>query len=121
MIKSRRRFLDLGYYNRVSDGINEAIANNLERVRAETALSVFLMQDAVRVFISNASRSLWLAGQERKVPIDYYGVDISKFAVRQATNAIRQLHWFVASIVDLPFAPSSFAVVLNVFSLAYFC
>ena len=28
MIKSRRRFLDRGHYDRVSDGINEAVAGN---------------------------------------------------------------------------------------------
>jgi 23S rRNA (guanine745-N1)-methyltransferase len=46
----------------------------------------------------------------------YYGVDISKYAVQQATQRDRTMNWFVASIIDLPFTQASLDIVLNVFS-----
>lgn len=114
MIESRRRFLDRGFYDRVSDGINKAIAG-------EPALSdrgrTFNILDAgcgEGFYLKRLKASL--AGAS----IDYYGVDISKIAVRQATQRDRTMNWFVASIVDLPFAAGSLDVVLNVFSLADF-
>ena len=57
-------------------------------------------------------------GPGKPFPIDYYGVDISKYAVRIATQRDKTMDWFVASIIDLPFAPASLDIVLNVFSPA---
>jgi 23S rRNA (guanine745-N1)-methyltransferase len=119
MIRSRRRFLDLGHYTRVSDGINEAIANNLERSEHEQACRILDAGCGEGFYLKRLKESP--AGRQgRKVPIDYYGVDISKFAVRQATRRDKTIDWFVASIIDLPFASSSFDVVLNVFSPVIF-
>jgi 23S rRNA (guanine745-N1)-methyltransferase len=119
MIRSRRRFLDLGHYNRVSDGINEAIANNLDLSEHEQAYSILDAGCGEGFYLKRLKESL--AGRQGiKLPIDYYGVDISKFAVRQATKRDRTIDWFVASIIDLPFAPSSLDIILNVFSLADF-
>jgi 23S rRNA (guanine745-N1)-methyltransferase len=56
----------------------------------------------------------------RFCPTAYYGVDISKFAVRIATQRDKAVHWFVASIIDLPFVPLSLDLVLNVFSMVDF-
>jgi 23S rRNA (guanine745-N1)-methyltransferase len=119
MIKGRRRFLDLGLYNRVSDGIDQVVAEHLpcsEEGRALTVLDAgsgegFYLQ-RLKEFLANQPGSL--------SPIDYYGVDISKFAVRLATQRDNTMHWFVASIVDLPFTPLSLDLVLNVFSMADF-
>jgi 23S rRNA (guanine745-N1)-methyltransferase len=55
-----------------------------------------------------------------RCPTAYYGVDISKFAVRIATQRDKAVHWFVASIIDLPFVPLSLDLVLNVFSMVDF-
>jgi 23S rRNA (guanine745-N1)-methyltransferase len=115
MIRSRRRFLDLGYYNRVSDGINAAIAKNLDRSEHEQVYRILDAGCGEGFYLKRLKESL--AGRQgSKILIDYYGVDISKFAVRQATKRDKTIDWFVASIIDLPFAPSSFDVVLNVFS-----
>lgn len=119
MIRSRRRFLDLGYYNRVSDGINEAISNNLDRSEHEQACSMLDMGCGEGFYLKRLKESL-THGPGTPVPIDYYGVDISKFAVRLATQRDKTMTWFVASIVDLPFVPSSFDIMLNVFSPTHF-
>jgi len=116
MIESRRRFLDRGFYDRVSDGINEVVARELEEPTRERAR-------ALNILDAGCGEGFYLKRLKTalaKGPIDYYGVDISKIAVRQATQRDRTMSWFVASIVDLPFASGSLDVVLNVFSLADF-
>ena len=115
MMLSRRRFLDLGHYNKVSDGINEVIVENLVQQEHDEANSI-LDAGCGEGFYLKRLKDFLTSRPGSKSPVDYYGVDISKFGVRQATKRDKTMDWFVASIVDLPFAPSSFDVVLNVFS-----
>ncbi len=117
MIRSRRRFLDLGLYNRVSDNVNEAIAGALPGPETEGAFAI-LDAGCGEGFYLKRLKEFLLRGLGSRNPIDFYGVDISKFAVRQATQRDKTMSWFVASINDLPFAASSFDIVLNIFSPA---
>jgi 23S rRNA (guanine745-N1)-methyltransferase len=119
MIKSRRRFLDRGLYDRVSDGINEAVATALQESGKESGFNILDAGCGEGFYLKRLKESL--AGRPGGPGhVDFYGVDISKFAVRIATQRDKTMHWLVASIVDLPFAPSSLTAVLNVFSLADF-
>lgn len=113
MMLSRRRFLDLGHYNKVSDGINEAIAGSL--TGHDEGYSI-LDAGCGEGFYLKRLKDFVTARPGNKITVDYYGVDISKFGVRQATKRDKTMDWFVASIAELPFSPSSFDVVLNVFS-----
>jgi 23S rRNA (guanine745-N1)-methyltransferase len=115
MIKSRRRFLDLGLYNRVSDGINEAVADGLPRPEVGRAFTVLDAGCGEGFYLKQLKEALAIRTAEA-FPIDYYGVDISKYAVRTATQRDKTMSWFVASIIDLPFASESLDVVLSVFS-----
>ena len=119
MIKSRRRFLDLGLYDRVSDGINEAVAEYLPGSERGRAFNILDAGCGEGFYLKRLKESL-ASRPGDPVPVDFYGVDISQFAVRIATQRDKTMHWFVASIVDLPFATSSLDLVLNVFSLADF-
>jgi 23S rRNA (guanine745-N1)-methyltransferase len=119
MIKSRRRFLDLGLYNRISDGINEAVAGELPGPGKEHDLNILDAGCGEGFYLKRLKEFVALRTAP-PAPVDYYGVDISKFAVRQATQRDRTMDWFVAGIKDLPFAQSSFDMVLNVFSPADF-
>jgi len=119
MIESRRRFLDLGFYDRVSDGINGVVAGDLGRRSRGRALSVLDAGCGEGFYLKRLKESL-ARSPGAPCPVDYYGVDISKVAVRQATQRDKTMNWFVASIVDLPFTPGSLDIVLNVFSLADF-
>jgi len=115
MIRSRRRFLDLGHYNRVSDGINQAVASNLHNSESGRAFSILDAGCGEGFYLKRLRDSL-VHCPGKPVPIDYFGVDISKYAVRMATQRDKTVDWFVASIADLPFAFSSLDVVLSVFS-----
>jgi len=119
MIESRRRFLDRGFYDRVSDGINGVVAVELDGPKRGQAFSILDAGCGEGFYLKRLKEAL-ARSPGAPSPIDYYGVDISKFAVRHATQRDKTMSWFVASIVDLPFAPGSLDSILNVFSLADF-
>jgi 23S rRNA (guanine745-N1)-methyltransferase len=118
MIRSRRRFLDLGYYNRVSDTINETISSALSGLPHGSGCSVLDAGCGEGFYLQRLKDALLAQGSEAHPPIIYHGVDVSKFAVRQATQRDRTMAWFVASINDLPFLDSSLDIILSVFSPA---
>jgi 23S rRNA (guanine745-N1)-methyltransferase len=117
MIQSRRRFLDLGYYGKISDGINEAIAAALSESAGDSGCSVLDAGCGEGFYLQRLKTAL-ACGSAAHLAIDYHGVDVSKFAVRQATQRDRTMAWFVASINDLPFVDGSLDIVLSVFSPA---
>ena len=117
MITSRRRFLDRGRYDALSDGINETAAPLLSGPGREGAVRVLDAGCGEGFYLQRLKDFLARGGGEH-VPVEYYGVDISRFAVRQATQRDRTMHWFVAGITDLPFLPESFDLVLSIFSPA---
>jgi 23S rRNA (guanine745-N1)-methyltransferase len=116
MIASRRRFLDLGFYENVSEGINKAIAENLTGSEGG-AVSILDAGCGEGYYLKRLKDALTRNFGER-ISLDCYGIDISKFAVRQATQRDKAISWFVASVNDLPFAQSSLDIILNVFSPA---
>lgn len=115
MIQSRRRFLDLGYYNTVSDGINDTIVGELAMVPCGSACSILDAGCGEGFYLQRFKKALG-HGHGIHIPITYHGIDVSKFAVRQATQRDRTMAWFVASINDVPFLDSSLDIVLNIFS-----
>ncbi len=119
MVLSRRRFLNLGFYDKVSDGINEIAARALTQPGSADIRCILDAGCGEGFYLKRLKDSLECI-TENPLPINYYGLDISKFAVRQATHRDRTVDWFVASIADLPFLPSSFDIVLNIFSPANF-
>ncbi|MFA7382736.1 MAG: methyltransferase domain-containing protein [Desulfurivibrionaceae bacterium] len=117
MIQSRRRFLDLGHYNQVSEGINAAIRTALSGSPDAKSCSILDAGCGEGFYLQRLKKALG-HGNTAHLPIAYHGVDVSKFAVRQATQRDRSMAWFVASINDLPFLDSSLDLVLSVFSPA---
>lgn len=117
MILSRRRFLDLGYYNRVSDGINQAIATVLVGLARDSHCNLLDAGCGEGFYLQRLKTALG-HGPGAELAITYHGVDVSKFAVRQATQRDRGMEWFVASINDPPFMDGSLDLVLSVFSPA---
>ncbi len=115
MIQSRRRFLDRRHYDKLSDGINEAIAGAVPGLEQGQGINVLDAGCGEGSYLKRLKESLGHSDSDQAV-FHYYGVDISKYAVQQATQRDRTMNWFVASIVDLPFMPSSLDIVLNVFS-----
>ncbi len=116
MIQSRRRFLNLGYYNQVSESINATIATVLSGVEVGSGCNLLDAGCGEGFYLQRLKEAMGLG--QAQLPINYHGIDVSKFAVRQATQRDRSMAWFVASINDLPFLDGSLDLVLSVFSPA---
>ncbi|MFU8818850.1 MAG: putative RNA methyltransferase [Desulfurivibrio sp.] len=117
MIRSRRRFLDLGYYRGVSEAINKVVGEVLlEREHGRSC--AILDAGCGEGFYLQRLKEALARGPTAHLPVDYHGVDVARFAVRQATQRDRSIAWFVASINDLPFKDRSLDLVLNIFSPA---
>jgi len=115
MIQSRRRFLDRGHYDKLSDGISEAIAGVLPGAEHGSVRSILDAGCGEGYYLKRLKEYLNRPDRD-PAGFNYYGVDISKYAVQQATQRDKKMSWFVASIIDLPFTQASLDIVLNVFS-----
>ena len=114
MIQSRRRFLDRQFYDRVSDVINDAIIGTFQGPDKARVYHILDAGCGEGYYLKRLQETLSL--NKRNTEFHYYGVDISKYAVQQATQRDRTMNWFVASIIDLPFTQASMDFLLNVFS-----
>lgn len=119
MIQSRRRFLDQGFYNRISEGINEAVASNIRELEDGTAFSI-LDAGCGEGFYLRRLKEYLVGRVGGRIHLDCYGVDISKFAISKAAQRDKSVSWAVANIVDLPFESGSLDMIINVFALADF-
>jgi len=115
MIQSRRRFLDLGFYDRVSDTINRTIATVLSELSGCRAGSILDAGCGEGYYLQRLKKALD-HDRESDWPVVFHGIDVSRFAIRLATQRDRSMAWFVASSNDLPFVDGSLDIVLNVFS-----
>jgi 23S rRNA (guanine745-N1)-methyltransferase len=115
MIRSRTRFLELGLYNRISDGVNSAVAACLP-VQGNEGMFTILDAGCGEGFYLARLKTFLGGKSATPAEFEYYGVDISKFGVRRAAKRDRTINWFVAGIRNLPFAGSSLDVIVNVFS-----
>lgn len=118
MIQSRRNFFKQGHYNSVSTKINQLAANLAARTTDEPIK--ILDAGCGEGFYLHKLKNHLVSGVSAEANYDFYGVDISKFAVRQATQYDKFINWIVASINDLPFFDASLNLLLCVFSNSNF-
>jgi 23S rRNA (guanine745-N1)-methyltransferase len=118
MMRSRRQFLNGGFYDQLSMGLNQILAGLLEP-GLSAHLSILDAGCGEGFYLKNLKD--FLTQQRGEVSeCNYYGLDISKYAVRQATQRDKAITWLVASIMDLPFIDASLDLVLSVFSMVNF-
>lgn len=118
MIRSRQRFLNQGHYDRVAETINQTIGALLPSSPTTNECNLLDAGCGEGFYLQQLKAALGHGdGAERS--LNYHGIDVSRFAVQQATQRDRTMAWFVASINDLPFLDSTLDVVLNIFSPAH--
>jgi 23S rRNA (guanine745-N1)-methyltransferase len=119
MLEARRRFLGQGHYAPLSTALNERIDRALDARRAEEGLdghlSVLDVGCGEGYFLNRLSKRL--RKQHPATDFCFFGMDISKEAVRLAARDHDEIHFFVADVNErLLFAEASVHVLLNVFS-----
>ncbi len=118
MIHSRRRFLDKGFYDRLSEAINRVVAEILSRYDGMSNITILDAGCGEGYYLRHLRE--YLMRDATLPPPDLYGIDISKYAVSKAAQREKGVTWGVANIADLPFIPASLDIILNIFALSDF-
>lgn len=118
MIHSRRRFLDQGFYDRLSEGINKVVADILNRYDGMSHVTILDAGCGEGYYLRQLRE--YLTRDTKRSPPDLYGIDISKYAISKAAQRDKEVTWGVANIADLPFLPASLDIILNIFALSDF-
>jgi len=110
MMRSRRAFLQAGFYDRMASGTNEAVARVVSG-RGHARIADFGCGEGF--FLASLKHHLnHLSGATERSD-DWFGVDISRSGIRMATTYDRRVRWIVASLHESPFLPQSLDVVLS--------
>ena len=102
MVRSRRDFLEKGFYKELLDGICHAVKTNISEngVIADIGCGEGYYTSAVL----NCGN------------FNVFGIDISKDALKYAAKSLKNAQFAVASAFSLPFSDKSVDCVLNVFA-----
>ncbi len=106
MILSRKKFLSQRYYEPLAAAISELVARYVDDSPDLTILDAGCGEG---YYLGYLQDQLDRRG-------DYYGVDISKQAIRYAAKQYRAVTFAVASIAHLPVQAASVNCILNVFA-----
>jgi len=105
MLRSRRAFLQAGFYDRMSQAANDAVA------------TIAGGRPAAQIADIGCGEGFFTARLKQSQPAAVvYGVDISRPGVRMATTYDREIYWIVASLHRSPFLPRSLDAVLAMFA-----
>lgn len=111
MVQARTVFLSKGYYSALSSRINECVLTQFEAM--ESSFYHVLDIGCGNGYYTN---ELMKATQERNLSSFYYGLDMSKEAIKCASASNRSISWIVANSYYIPFQDDSFHCILSVFS-----
>ena len=110
MMQSRRAFLQEGFYDRMAEAANGAVAEALAG-RADAHIADLGCGEGF--FTARLHRALAAAGSPACA---CYGLDISRPGVKMATTYDRGITWVVASLHRSPFLPRSLDAALSMFA-----
>lgn len=113
MVRSRRRFLDLGHYEPLAELLTEIVAE-LSEVMTGRQLEVLDSGCGEGYLLARLSESLSRRGVSGRLR----GIDVSRPAVRAAAMRDRALCLAVASVHQLPLGDGSLDLVLRVLAPA---
>lgn len=109
MMKSRREFLNKGYYVKLSRAINDAMIQCLKE-NTETILDAGCGEG---YYLSNLKNSIKNAGKSN---IEFFGMDISKAAVNMAASRDKEINFLVGSSFNIPIQHETVDIILRNFA-----
>lgn len=111
MVQARSAFLNGGHYQSISDTINQLAIDYL--LRNAQANSQLLDLGCGEGYYTER---LHTALSDHQIDHDFYGLDISKDAVKPACKRSKHINWLVANANHAPFEKNSMQLILNVFN-----
>jgi 23S rRNA (guanine745-N1)-methyltransferase len=113
MLQARRIFLEREYYQPLAGAIQAQIQPYLA-ARLEQPQPAYLAELGCGEGYYLGRLKEWLPAAW---PLDYYGVDVSKAAIRLAARRYREINFVVADLKGkIPFATGSITLLLNIFA-----
>lgn len=109
MVDSRQKFLAKGFYRKISSKINETIADLL-KAQTDQSLNLLDMGCGEGYYFDRLIKHLKLKSA------NYYGLDISKSAIKTASKQNDKALWMVGNSFFTPFKDHSLDCILSVFS-----
>jgi 23S rRNA (guanine745-N1)-methyltransferase len=103
MIQSRRQFLDKGFYEPLSNGVNEIVQTFCTSNSVDKPVNLLDCGCGEGYFLHQLNRTL----RSIHGTCSLWGVDISKFAVKSAAKRDKSINWAIASAYDLPILSES--------------
>jgi len=114
MLRSRRAFLQAGFYDDMASAVTTSVAAILGGRSEPPEHSQTHIADVgcgEGFFTARLKRAIGASSSA-----EFYGVDISRAGIQMATAYDREIHWIVASLHRSPFLPQSLDVVLGMFT-----
>jgi 23S rRNA (guanine745-N1)-methyltransferase len=111
MVLSRVEFLNRGYYKPISDKINEIIDENLKKSDSNK-LTIMDLGCGEGYYLNSLKTYM----DEKNIEADFYGMDVSKEAVRYASKINKECVWSVGNNFNIPADDKSIDCLLSVFS-----
>ena len=118
MIQARQRFLDQGYYQPISDRLNQLVQQQLGQPLLHSPAQLADVGCGNGYYSLRLLHSLTAQATDARL----YGIDISKDALKAAARRSRAassqqaVHWLVASGKRLPVLPHSLDVITSLFT-----
>ncbi len=110
MVLARQRFLNSGLYQPISDWLNQAVLTQSQSTgRCDHVVDVGCGEGYYSQRLADTLR-------QQNPDIHLYGIDISKEAIRRATQRSRDVFWLVASGADMPILPNRVDILVSLFT-----
>lgn len=112
-VSSRRSFLSSGYYDTLSDKINELIFKHLS-VKDNARINILDVGCGEGFYLSRIKDAL--DKNNKTFDINFWGIDVSKPAIQLAAKRNAHMNLCVGNALSLPFQDSSVDIALSVFA-----
>ncbi|MBU1436852.1 MAG: 23S rRNA (guanine(745)-N(1))-methyltransferase [Gammaproteobacteria bacterium] len=125
MIQARRRFLEAGFYQPLSDAVNQLLATALADTATFRQTITLLDIGCGEGYYSHRLQNFLHTGctqeaetnaSDTTTQVSLYGIDISKAAIKAAAKHYKQHQFAVASSYHLPFMAESFDSLLRIYA-----
>lgn len=118
MIQARRAFLAAGFYQPLSDAVNQLLLTAKLRAKSAANPATPAVANAPAALLDIGCGEGYYSNRlANTMPeLEVYGIDISKAAVKAASKTYPKLHCAVASSYHLPFSDAAFSMLLRIYA-----
>lgn len=114
MVRARRDFLNQGYYELLSNTLNQRVSDYLKLAESTGGQRILDLGCGEGYYTNRLQQ--FLCGGQADCALKLWGLDISKEAIRLAAKANPHIRYSVASSYKLPFDDASMDLLLRIYA-----